>query len=256
MRNHPLYSNSTYPLSHGRGSESEPSPLSLRRGAVSGAFGVVGGVFLLLLLFFVASCSKDADVYDPYHDWAARNTEWYASVADSARQAIRQARAAYGDEWESHCAWRMYKSIQQSPAYDSHTIDDSICVHFVAKGEQGQVHPIQTDTIRVHFRGMLMPTTLADGTTDELVFMQSYYGVFDALTAAPQKAAVSSTLFTAGTRTALQQMVVGDDWWVYVPASLHYGSTTTGMVPAGSAVRYRLGLAAIYPVGEVVPEWK
>ena len=71
------------------------------------------GVSSLLLLFVVA-CSDDEEAYDPYTNWKARNTAWFASVADSARTAIAEAKAQYGDSWEQHCDWRMYKRLDQA----------------------------------------------------------------------------------------------------------------------------------------------
>ena len=50
----------------------------------------------------MASCSETDDTWDPYTNWQARNAAWYEQVSDSARTAIAQAKAQYGEEWEAH----------------------------------------------------------------------------------------------------------------------------------------------------------
>lgn len=62
----------------------------------------------------LTSCEETTEQWDPYENWQVRNIAWFASVADSARTAISQAKAQYGDEWEKHCEWRMYKTLQRS----------------------------------------------------------------------------------------------------------------------------------------------
>ena len=48
----------------------------------------------------LTSCEETTEQWDPYENWQVRNIAWFASVADSARTAISQAKAQYGDEWE------------------------------------------------------------------------------------------------------------------------------------------------------------
>ena len=62
----------------------------------------------------LTSCEETTEQWNPYENWQVRNIAWFASVADSARTAISQAKAQYGDEWEKHCEWRMYKTLQRS----------------------------------------------------------------------------------------------------------------------------------------------
>ena len=68
----------------------------------------------------------------------------------------------------------------------------------------------------------LMPTPSEQGTLQETTFTQTYYGDYNPATAAPQLAAVGG--FKDGFSTALQYMVAGDDWMVYIPQELFYGS--------------------------------
>ena len=207
------------------------------------------------------SCSGDEEQYDPYHDWQARNEAWFMSVTDSARTAIREAKSQWGDAWESHCDWRQYKTLYQAQDYNTGLCTDSICVRIVNRGT-GTYPPTWSDTVRISFRGWMMPTAykvynaenlLVDSLMQE-VFTQTYYGSFDIATASPQLSAV--TPFVQGFSTALQYMVQGDDWLVYVPQQLAYGSNVNGSIPAYSTLLWRIHLTAVYPNNTGVPNWK
>lgn len=224
----------------------------------------VGALLLLLplLLGAIASaCSDDTPEYDPYYDWQARNAAWFRSVADSAHVAILEAQAQYGDQWPQHCQWRQYKTLTQAQDYDTHRPTDSIYVRILGRGT-GTYSPTWSDSVRISHRGWLMPTTFrlynaAGQEVDSLrqqVFDQTYYGPFDPETAAPALSSVST--FTAGFATALQYMVQGDDWLVYVPSDLAYGDSDYGSIPGHSTLLFRIHLAAAYPAGSGAPTWK
>ena len=202
-------------------------------------------LFIISATTIVSACSEDTADYDPYYNWKARNAAWFAQAADSARSAIAAAQRAYGSEWEEHCDWRMYKSLRRSPIYQSGNVEDSICVRILHRGD-GEVSPISTDSVSITFRGSLMPTTDADGNRKELVFTQTYYGDYDGTTAAPQRAVVNA--FSEGFETALQYMVAGDDWLVYIPQELFYGSEKKDVIPAYSAALFRINLVTVYPM--------
>ncbi len=201
---------------------------------------VWGCVFLLLFLF--ASCSENEE-YDPYADWQARNTAWFKQVADTARTAIAQAKATYGDNWEEHCDWRMYKSLQKSPTFQSGLLEDSICVRIVKKGT-GTYQPKVTDVVRVAYRGWLIPAKDESGNTFEKVFDQTFYGEFDERTAAYTENTVST--FTEGFGTALQYMTEGAEWIVCIPYQQFYDEVEQGEVPAYSAARFRIIMMKVY----------
>ncbi len=216
---------------------------------------------LLLAVLALASCTESDDTWDPYYDWQARNAAWFMQATDSARQAIAQAKALYGDAWEDHCEWRRYKSLLKAQDYDTGLATDSICVHILTRGA-GTLSPMWTDTVRLNFRAWLMPSTYrvygdAGQEVDSLmqeVFSQSYYGPYDEHTAAPQLMSLGSTI--EGFSTALQYMVEGDDWNVYIPQELAYGATSSSAVPAYSTLLFRLNLVAVYPTNSGVPDWK
>lgn len=204
----------------------------------------------------LTSCKETTDEWNPYTNWQARNTAWFISVADSARSAISEAKARYGDEWEQHCQWRMYKTLQRS-AEKRGPLTDSICCRILSRGD-GRVSPASTDSVHLSFRGWLMPAEYEreDGSkeTRMTVFTQTYYGDYNPATASPQVGAVKS--FTEGFATALQYMVKGDDWMVYIPCELAYGSEASSAIPAYSTLLFRIHLMGVYESGTGVPEWK
>lgn len=226
-----------------------------------GGFGVGVSIFLFLLILVAAACSDEEEDYDPYYSWGSRNAQWFQSATDSARKDIAEAKALYGDEWQQHAQWRVYKSLNQAQDYDTRQLTDSIVVRVISRGE-GSVSPTWTDTVRISQRGWLMPTTyrmynaqgqLQDSLRQE-VFSQTCYGAFDSTTAAPVLSAVS--LFTEGFATALQYMVEGDDWLVYIPYPLAYGKEGRDVIPGYSTLQFRIHMAAVYPAGTPVPSWK
>lgn len=214
---------------------------------------IAAALIMAATVWAAVSCSSDDADYDPYYNWEQRNAAWYEQIADSARTAIADARRQHGDEWEQHCQWRMFKSLLKSQERQSGVLADSICVRIISRGT-GSTSPHYNDSVRVSFRGWLMPTTDAYGNTVETVFTQTYYGDFNPELAAPNLAPPSA--YNDGFATAVQNMVVGDDWMVYIPQQLFYGATLTGQVQPYSTVRMRIHLAAIYPLGTTIPAWK
>ncbi len=189
----------------------------------------------------LAGCKEKDDTYSPYYNWQVRNTVWFEQAADTARRAIAEAKTEYGDLWESHCEWRMYKSLMRSADIPG-ALPDSIVCKIIATGS-GTVSPAATDSVSIHFRGWLMPTEYIvdnNGTKEPSmeVFTQTYYGSFNPLIAAPQQMYVGGTV--EGFQTALQYMVEGDDWMVYIPAKLAYNENGSGVIPAHSTLLYRM----------------
>lgn len=213
----------------------------------------------LVLALGMASCSETDGTWDPDTNWQARNAAWYEQVSDSARTAIAQAKAQYGEEWEAHCEWRRFKTLQKSADYDTQQATDSVCVHILKRGtREGALMPHYSDTIRASYRLFLMPTQYegADGAlyTQQKVADQTYYGDYDAQVAAPAVLAVASTV--EGFSTALQYMVPGDEWLVYIPQQMAYGSKAQTTIPAYSTLQFHLCLHAVYRAGSGVPSWK
>ena len=98
---------------------------------------------------FLSACSEEDATWDPYYDWKTRNAQWFEQIADSARTAIAQSKRQYGDQWEDHCQWRMYKTLLRSADLQG-DLTDSICVHILRRGT-GTVSPAYTDTVGLSF---------------------------------------------------------------------------------------------------------
>ena len=224
-----------------------------------GLVRLVGLVFLVSLGF--TSCSEDSNEWDPYYSWESRNAMWFEEVADSARTAITAAKSQYGEEWEEHCQWRMFKSLQLSADIQGPLTDSIVCkIVPAAPGTvKGTTFVNFTDYVRVHYRAWLMPTEYIseDNVTKEnkmVVFTQTYYGDFNPETAVPSTLDVDGLI--EGFQTALQYMVEGDEWYVYIPQQLGYGSEVSNSVPAYSTLLYYIRLEKIYKSNEEIPDWK
>ena len=201
------------------------------------------------------ACKEEDDAYDAYANWPARNAEYFTQIAAEARDSINRARELYGDQWEEHCNWRMFKSTTKSQSAPG-ALTDSICVYIETRGT-GTESPTWSDTVRVNFRGYLMPTqNVVNGewVEERKVFSQSFTGELDNAIAVPAKMGVSSAV--PGFATALQYMHKGDIWWVYIPSELGYGSQTSGSVLPYSTLTFYTNLVEYYEAGTSVPEWK
>lgn len=198
---------------------------------------------LLCCILWLTSCVKENDgSWDPYYNWQARNAAWYEQIADSARSAIAQAKAQYpnGEDWKAHCQWRMERSLQRSE-FVGGPVTDSICIHIRQMGTD-TISPLYTDTVGICFRGWTMQTEY-EGPSDTRItsmgmFTQTFTGAYSPQTARPQKMLVSSTV--EGFSTALQYMVKGDVWDVYIPQQLAYGDKASSTIPAYSTLLFRI----------------
>jgi FKBP-type peptidyl-prolyl cis-trans isomerase FklB len=59
-----------------------------------------------------------------------------------------------------------------------------------------------------------------------------------------------------GFMTAIQYMVKGDDWDVYIPQQLAYKETASDAVPAYSTLLYRLRIELVHKSGTGMPGWR
>ena len=197
----------------------------------------------------LSSCSENDDIWDPYYNWQERNAAWYETIADSARTAISTAKSRYGEDWEKHCDWRMIKTYKKG-ADAAATLEDSICVHILTRG-QGQYSAAFTDSVSLNFRGWTMPTEYLNENGDpelmQPIFAQSYYGTYNPVTATPQKMSVSGTI--DGFSTALQYMVEGDDWLVYIPQKMAYAAKESSTIPAYRTLLYRMHVVTVHRQG-------
>lgn len=201
---------------------------------------IIGLLALIMAVLSLASCSEEDNTVVEYPDWQATNEQYYDNLFATARQ-----KEASGDK-----SWRTYMLWSLDSATATHSYDH-IVVHVLS--ESGEtVSPYISDTVRVHYKGSLLPSaTYKTG----YVFDQSYKGdSFNAATAVPVKFGVSEMV--SGFTTALLHMHLGDRWEVYIPYQLAYGEDGQGAIPGYSMLKFEIDLVGIYRSGSTIPDWK
>ena len=189
-------------------------------------------LWILGLLFSVSlavsSCEETEGVVDPYYKWQERNERYIDSIAQVAK--------ANPDKWRVILSYKItpdLNSLQQKTS-------DYIYCRILEKGE-GTMKPIYTDSVITHYRGKLIP--LYDGS--EVVFDQSFKGELDTEIAVPVVFGVGQVI--TGWTTALQEMVEGDRWEVYIPQGMGYGMAGSGSsIPAYSTLIFDMKLEKLY----------
>ena len=189
-------------------------------------------LWILGLLFSVSlavsSCEETEGVVDPYYKWQERNERYIDSIAEVAK--------ANPGEWRVILSYKITPDLNNLQQKTS----DYIYCRLLEKGE-GTMKPIYTDSVITHYRGKLIP--LYDGS--EVVFDQSFKGELNTETAVPVGFAVGGVI--VGWTTALQEMVEGDRWEVYIPQGLGYGQTGSGnSIPAHSTLIFDMKLEKFY----------
>lgn len=179
---------------------------------------------LMALLAFV-SCKEDDGAIDEYPNWQAKNDAYYQQLVSDTRAAIDA-----GDT-----SWQLITAYSKpltgyTPQYCDYVVVKKL------ENSQETTMPLQTDSVEVHYRGQLLPST---SYPQGLVFDYTYDEPFDPVVATPAKFAVGSVII--GFSTVLQHMRRGDHWKVYIPYQLGY-STSTSVIPAYSTLIFDLRL--------------
>lgn len=136
-------------------------------------------------------------------------------------------------------AWKKLRSYTKSPSSVGANTE-YVYAKVLSSGDisplfTSDASPLFTDTVRVAYRGRLIPST---NYPQGYVFDQTYVGNFDINTTDVSNNAVSG--YIEGFATALQHMRIGDQWRVYIPYQLGYGSTAKNSIPAYSTVIFDL----------------
>ena len=191
--------------------------------------------FVLTSSFLVACSESDGDETDEYADWQSKNDTYFSNI-------YNKAKSDKSGKWKVLTNW----SLNDGAATDvGHVVVE------VLQSGTGSGCPIFTDSVRVHYRGQLIPTA---NHPQGYIFDSSYSGDLDVETAVPVKFAVSN--LRDGFATALQYMHIGDFWRVYVPYQLGYGAATQTKIPAYSTLIFQIYLDSYYHPGKTVPDWK
>lgn len=179
----------------------------------------------LSVLLGLTSCEESAEVGE-FDNWQQRNTLFIDSIAQVARENAF-------DDW---------KIILAEGLDDSKPWGNECYVYCqVLEDGYGTAHPLFTDSVLVNYCGRLMPSaTYPAGYR----FDSSYSGDFNPSFNVPVGMTLSGTV--PGFYTAVQNMVDGDTWKVYIPYQLGYGERATSGIPAYSTLIFDINLVSFY----------
>ena len=196
--------------------------------------GGVGGGLLV-------SCSEEDDAVDEYANWQGRNEAFVASLAsDSLHSPASQ------NQWLRLKSYSLDQTTEGSAS-------DYVYAKVIRKGE-GTDSPMLTDSVRVSYRGRIIPTT---SHPEGFVFDGTYYGSYNSATNATAKFVMVSSGYEAvvpGWITALLHMHRGDYWRIFIPYQLGYGETDKSSVgiPAYSTLIFDITLVDFSPAGHAM----
>lgn len=188
--------------------------------------------FILLFSLLFLSCQEAGEV-DEYDNWQVRCEAYIDSIA-------RVASANADGKWKTIRSFAL--AAQDVDGKTANWDNEDYVYCHVEQTGNGTVCPLFTDTVRVNYRGRLMPTSLHP---EGYLFDQSYKGDVNPKFNIPTKFEVGA--LTVGVSTAIQHMHVGDVWRIYVPAALGYGSAdrTSSGIPPYSALIFDMNLVEI-----------
>ena len=176
---------------------------------------------LLLPLGAATACSESdgEETAEEFSNWKPRNDAFFATLEDSLSRDAS--------------VWKKVKSYTKDS--DTITANTDYIYAKVIEAGSGDTSPIFSDSVRVAYRGRLIPSaTYPQG----YVFDQTFVGDYNIKTTAVYDGAVSA--FIDGFTTALQYMHRGDWWRIYIPYTLGYGAYDSGSVPAYSVLVFDL----------------
>lgn len=179
----------------------------------------------------LTSCSEEIDEENEYANWQARNDAYFADLEQK-----------YASQTDTK--WLKFKSYSKDPSFTAGQNTDCIYAEVLEQGK-GTESPLYTDSVRVSYRGRLIPS---EQHPEGLIFDGTAYGDYEARTNATVKFSLASNLVD-GFKTALFHMHRGDTWRVYIPYNLGYGSVKSGSIPAYSTLIFELTLVDFQQAG-------
>ena len=182
---------------------------------------------LFSVSFAVSSCEETEGVVDPYFNWEERNQLYIDSIARVAQ--------ANPDQWKIIHTYKFNPPVNDL----NPDVNDYVYCKVLENGT-GTMKPLFTDSVTANYRGKLIP--LYDGT--EVIFDQSYQGALNKDVAISVGFGVNAVI--EGWTTALQQMVEGDRWEMYIPYNLAYGQFGQSDIPGYSTLIFDVHLEKIY----------
>ena len=194
-------------------------------------------MILLLSMGAVVSCSEsdDEEASAEFANWQARNDAFFLTLEDSLN--------ADPSNWRKV---KTYTKDEKTPG----EVTDYVYMKVLNAGDPYAEYPLFSDTVRISYRGRLLPSaTYPEG----YVFDQTYSGTYNVRTAASVTGIVSG--YTTGFSTALQHMLRDERCRVYIPYILGYGTSDNGVIPAYSTLFFDVTLIDYATNGEALQVW-
>lgn len=179
----------------------------------------------LSVLFGLTSCDESTEVGE-FDNWQERNALFVDSIAAVARANT------YGD-------WRVYLAdgLDTAKVWGN---EYYVYCQVLEEGS-GAAHPLFTDSVVINYAGRLIPSaTYPDG----YLFDSNYRGELNPSFNVPSTLPLSGTV--TGFYTAIQNMVDGDIWKVYIPYLLGYGVEGTSGIPGYSTLIFDINLVSFH----------
>lgn len=187
-------------------------------------------------MVLMASCSETDESKKDFENWRARNDAYFEELYQKATDSINAGKTN----------WKIIKpSGKDQTVPGLHT--EYIVVE-VLKSSSNTKSPEYTDSVRVHYRGNLMPS---ESYADGYQFDSSWVGEYNTSTMIPKNFAVFGMV--DGFCTALQNMHIGDRWLVHIPYQLGYEARDMGNIPPYSTLNFDITLHSFCKPGMAMP---
>ena len=190
-------------------------------------------VVLFPLMGIVSSCSEETEEESEFSNWQEKND-------------------AYIDKLASDSKYTKILTYTKDASTTGAVNTDYIYVEVLESGS-GTETPLFTDTVRVAYRGNLIPSK---SYSDGYVFDQTYLGDFNWKTAGTSDFSPSTSGLRVGFATALQHMHVGDRWRVHFSYTLGYGTSDYNTIPGYSDLIFDIAVYDFWHPGDTRPAFK
>jgi len=185
--------------------------------------GYVGVIlFTIHCSLFIVSCSEDSEAVGEFDKWQEKNDAYIDKLAASSMTK--------------------YLTYTKNPSLSGGVNTDYVYVEVLESGK-GAETALFTDTVRVAYRGRLIPSP---SYSEGYVFDQTYLGTFDWKTAGTSKFCPGESGLRDGFATVLQHMHVGDRWRVHFSYKLGYGSSDYSDIPGYSDLIFDIAVYDIW----------
>lgn len=181
-------------------------------------------IWVAVALFGMTSCQESDDTPEEFPDWQNKNEQAFLKIYNDAKDSIAQGKN-----------WMIVRGVYRPDFTEVSGSPTDYVVIQVLKEGSGNVLPMASDTVEVHYKGQLLPSTSSPGG---LVFDSSFANKYEEGVSNPYKGCVGS--FIEGFSTALQYMNRGDYYKVYIPYQLGYKSSSSSSIPAYSMLTFYL----------------